>query len=311
MRTLIFSILALLAFQNLHAQKETIPAENQPVQPSTVPIIYFQRLIFLEVSLNGTGGLLFLLDTGANTSAIDDSTGDKLGLTTSRIDSVEGSAGVISVPMVTIRSLSVEKAIVNNLELTKYSLAHSLAPPGRKLDGILGTDFMKHFIITIDFRDSVITLADRLPEIVGEAVGEAIDLEMDNGIPRIKAVINGTVSTWFRYDSGSSLFDSEDIYLNTTEGVLAELLKTDSTLKPSAHFSGTGVGGTVRLPVYKTDSVTMNELTINNPNLIIQPPQGYFARPDAVGFFGNNLIEKFRQVTLDFQGKKMYLNNKG
>ena len=303
MRTLIFSILALLAFQNLHAQMVTTPAENPPIVLSTVPIIYFQRLIFLEVSLNGTNGLLFLLDTGANTSAVDDSTGDKLGLTTSRIDSVEGSAGVITVPMVTVGSLSVESAIVNNLELTKYSLAHSLAPPGRKLDGILGTDFMKHFIITIDFRDSVITLADRLPEIVGEA----IDLELDNGIPRIKAVINGTVSTWFRYDSGSSLFDSEDIYLNTTEGVLAELLKTDSTLKPSAHFSGTGVGGTVRLAVYKTDSVTMNELTINNPNLIIQPPQGYFARPDAVGFFGNNLMEKFRQITLDFKGKKMYL----
>src|SRR5688572_3211985 len=115
-----------------------------------LPFEYYQRVIFLTVTVNGTP-MLFLFDTGANTSAIDEQAAGRLGLPKLRTDSVVGSAGTIQVQMVRIKELAAGHATMKDLELTTQDLAYSLVPPGRKLDGILGTDFMRHFAVTIDF----------------------------------------------------------------------------------------------------------------------------------------------------------------
>jgi hypothetical protein len=49
-------------------------------------------------------------------------------------------------------------------------------------------------------------------------------------------------------------------------------------------------------------------MEIKSPYLIVQPSQGYFARPDAVGFFGNNFFETQDRVILDFIHYRIYTN---
>ena len=274
-------------------------------QKTTISFEYYQRLIFLKVKVNKMDSLLFLFDTGANASAIDTKTANVLKLTTLKMDSVEGSAGTIVVPHVKAKTVSVGKSLVKNIVFTKYDLSGSLAPPNQRLNGILGTDFLKNFVVAIDFQNKQITLSKK----VVNKLQSSFPFEMENGIPRIKAKINNSVFTWFRYDSGSSLFDTKDIYINTTTPVFDLLAKADTTLKPVAYFSATGIGGSIKLPVYKINSVLLNAIEVHKPFIIVQPRQGYFARPDAVGFFGNNFLEKFQKVTIDFIDKKMYIFN--
>lgn len=267
---------------------------------------YYQRLIFCKVKVNNADSLLFLFDTGANTSAIDEKIAEKFKLKVVKIDSVEGTVGTIRVPSVKVKSLSVGNSIVKNMSLTKYNLSGSLAPPGQHLSGILGTDFLKHFVVMIDFGSSQISFkkkSDRSPF--------SLPFELDNGIPRVSALINDSTSTFFRYDSGSSLFETNDIYINTTTSVLEKLRKSDSTLKPLTYFSATGVGGNIKIPVYQIHSLLLGSLEIKKTFLIVQPEQGYFARADAVGFFGNNLLEKFQKVTIDFINGKIYTQTMG
>ncbi len=272
---------------------------------TTCSFEYYQRLIFIKIKVNNSDSLLFLFDTGANASAIDIKTADKLNLKTIKTDTVEGSAGYIVVPFVKTKTISFSKYKVKNLLLTKYDLSGSLAPPTKRLDGILGTDFLKHFVVSIDFQNKQMTLSKKTID----TLSASFPFEFDNGIPRIKATINNQVSTFFRYDSGSSLFDTKDIYLNSTLSIFELITKIDTTLKPVTHFSASGVGGDVDLPVYKVTSVSFDNFMLQNPFIIVQPKQGYFARPDAVGFFGNNLLDKFQKVTIDFIDKNVYVLN--
>lgn len=269
---------------------------------TTVPFEYYQRLIFFKVKVNNADSLLFLFDTGANASAIDEKTANRLKLQTVKIDTVEGTAGIIIVPSVKAKSISVGNSLVKNIRMTKYDLSGSLVPPNQHSSGILGTDFLKYFVVTIDFQNRQISFSKTIPD----KLSVPIPFELNNGIPRIKSSINDSIATFFRYDSGSSLFETNDIYINTTTSVFEKLQKSDNPLKPVAHLSASGVGGNIEIPVYKINSVLLDRIEVKQPYLIIQPKQGYFARPDAVGFFGNNLFEKFKKITIDFINKNIY-----
>jgi len=280
-----------------------VTASNTTAQITTVPFEYYQRLIFVRVNVNSAYNLLFLLDTGANVSAIDQKIAETLHLEEIKIESVEGSAGTISVPTVKSNSVSVGQAELSDINFTKYNLKGSLSPPNENLDGILGTDFLKHFIVTLDFKKRLITLSNKC----SDYLSESIPFELENGIPRFKSIINFEISSFFRYDSGSSLFETDDIYLNTTSNVFEMISKIDTSLKPVANFSASGIGGSMDIPVYMIKSISLNNYDLTDPFIIVQPKQGYFARQDAVGFFGNNLVEKFEKVTIDFKNKIMYV----
>lgn len=86
--------------------------------------------------------------------------------------------------------------------------------------------------------------------------------------------VNHSDSLLFLFDTGAN---GSAIDIHTSDQLNLKTVKTD-TVEGSAGF------------------------------IIVQPQQGYFARTDAVGFFGNNLLEKFKKVTIDFLEKKMYIS---
>jgi hypothetical protein len=275
---------------------------NSSAKETAIPFEYYQRVMFLKVQINNSDSLLFLFDTGANVSALDEKTSDKLKLFVLRTDSVAGSAGTILVQVVKINSIRAGNARVADLEFTKQDLSYSLAPAGKHIDGILGTDFMKHFIITIDFKSHLIFFSKKI-----KSNTKPIPFLMDNNIPKIKATVNDSFQTFLRYDSGSSLFATDSTYINVTTNDWITIQQSDTSLKPCSYFSGTGTGGEIKLPVVHVKSFSFNGQQMQNPFIIVQPEQGYFARPDAVGFFGNNLLDKYQKVIIDFLGDKMYL----
>jgi hypothetical protein len=195
------------------------------------------------------------LDTGANSSAIDLATAYRLNLKKIKATTIEGSAGVIAAENVRVKTICVGQAKRKNLSVTKRNLSGSVTPPNQHLDGILGTDFLSSFIISIDFKNKLISFLKNIPD----NFSKGISMEMDNGIPRIRALVNDSVITFFRYDSGASLFDTDDIYLNTTTAVFENIQKADSLLKPVFFLSATGVGGAMRLPVYKLSSAKLKK----------------------------------------------------
>ena len=69
------------------------------------------------------------------------------------------------------------------------------------------------------------------------------------------------------------------------------------------------MGGDIKLQVVKIPAMTINKIPIKAPYLVIQNKDGYFKREDAIGFFGNNLLDKFKKVTVDFPNNRVVLQD--
>ncbi len=104
----------------------------------------------------------------------------------------------------------------------------------------------------------------------------------------------------FRIDTGASLFDTPDAYLNITSSMLQALRQHGFSDPPEARFSGSGVGGAVELPVYRLAAVTLGSLVLERPLAIVQPRQGIFANDETPGFIANYTLDRWKRVVIDY-----------
>lgn len=306
------SLLLLFSLVCYTAQIDAQPrakAKQQPSSASQVPFQYYQSLIFVKAKVNGgRTNYLFLVNTGANATVIDKRTGNLLKLPVIReADSVTGTAGREYVSLCDVKSIDIGgKAIVKDMQVTKRDLSKFVTMDGQKIDGILGTDFLQHFAVTIDFGQKKMSFATKKTVIVKQ---KTIPFTMVEGIPRFTVRLNDTFDTYLHYNSGVSMLPSSNNYINLSDVQWSALKKINPYVNHASYFTGQGVGGSVYMQVVRISNAQLNCLNLYSPYIIIQSREGYFLRDDAIGFFGNNLLEKQKKVTIDFLGECIVLEN--
>ena len=96
------------------------------------------------------------LDTGASYTMIPWETAEALGLqpeiSTKKANMITAS-GIEKVPVVTVDSIRTFGKLVNNVEVIVHDL-----PPRSHVDGLLGLSFLKHFKLTVDFRNGYLEI---------------------------------------------------------------------------------------------------------------------------------------------------------
>src|SRR5262245_55738873 len=201
-----------------------LQAPAEPLRAS-VPFTYHERVAFVQARLNGSERL-FLLDTGANRSAVDARTAKELALPAGEPSEVEGTTGVTKVETARVE-LALGPLVARDLAVTVQDLGGSLRPPETHLDGILGSDFLASYVLEIDYLARELTLS----QAPLEAPAWALPLELDAGIPRFHAQLDD-YPTELRIDTGASLFETVDVYINIPTSVWDELQKADPKLAP-------------------------------------------------------------------------------
>jgi hypothetical protein len=292
--------LSLLSYTgNTSAQSKKAPAKKPAPAVASIPFDYSQSLIFIKAKVNGGRTYyLFLVNTGANTTVIDKRTAELLKLPVIREqDSVEGTAGLEYVTLCSVKAITAGNATVKNMEVTRRDLSKFVTLNGKKIDGILGTDFLKNFAVSFDFTTKRMAFSPKKASI---AKANIMPFKMVDGIPRFTARLNDTFQTFLTYNSGVSMAPSRDAYINVSYEQWEQLRKLNPYIAHSNFVSGVGVGGDVYMQVVKIHNLQVCDLKVKSPYMVIQSKEGYFKRDDAVGFFGNNLLEKQRRVTVDF-----------
>ena len=119
----------------------------------TFPFDPHQGLIVVQTELNGPSGRAMLrlaLDTGATTTLVNAamlvSVGYDPALTTERSEVTTGS-GVEFAPIV-----EVSRIIAIGEERARLPILCHTLPPTAGVDGVLGLDFFRNQVLTIDFR---------------------------------------------------------------------------------------------------------------------------------------------------------------
>lgn len=241
----------------------------------------------------------FLIDTGANRSALDAGVARDLGLAEGAQTVVEGSAGVIRTATTVIERFRLG-AVETALSPTVSDLSGLIGPGGEPVAGILGSDLFGAHVLMFDFERSRVALTapgERLDQ--AAACGRSVGFTADKGIPRLTARVDGR-DIALRYDSGAAIFDSPHLWFNVTERQFAMITAGRDPGDPVATLGASGVGGTLSLQAWAAGELHIGELRWTEARMIRQPAQGYFAREDAVGFVGNSAFRPYGLVIVDY-----------
>jgi hypothetical protein len=246
----------------------------------------------------------FLVDTGANRSALDAAVARALHLPDEGGTTVEGTGGVVEVSSTTVPRFTLGP-VTTRLSPTVSDLSGLAGPDGAAVAGILGSDLFGQRVLTFDFeRDRLALSAAGEASAAAAACGRSAPMGDDNGIPRITGELDGR-QVELRYDSGAGLFDDPHLWINLSQRQHAATLDGRDAGEPLEMLGGSGTGGSVRLPVFAAGRFRLGGIEWAEPRLIVQPPQGYFARPEAVGFIGNAAFRPFGLVVVDYPGGRL------
>ena len=163
----------------------------------TVPFDGANSLIVIDASINQKGPYRFVIDTGSSEHMISREVANTLGLKstgTARVD--VGLEEMSNAEQTNIAELRIGELILRN---ERFFIAP--LPKSYPFQGILGAEFFKQFVVTIDFEHSFITLisADRF---INRGLGSRISIKLRNGwMPRVHAEVDGH-SGWFKIDTG-------------------------------------------------------------------------------------------------------------
>ncbi len=185
-----FSIAALLLFLCLSVQAK----DKAKIE---IPFELINGLTVIEAEIDGIHGK-YLLDTGSdgiilNGQADADSQGSILSLGGSTKSSTQA-----------LKMVRVGEYIQSNLEAQVLDLGQIEDHLGINLKGIIGGYLFQPKVVILDFKNSIITLSDKLAKQERLAFDDKICINTVNQIPVAKIQIEGK---WYNFalDSGSSI----------------------------------------------------------------------------------------------------------
>lgn len=304
MRQTFVALVALATPATLYAQPATtkleavagIPKQDDKTQTEDVRFKnQADDRMTVQVRLSGTGPFEFLVDTGADRTAISRDLAAKLGLTKGEKASVHTIAGVSTVSTATIP----------DIELTKKPFSVKDAPlldsGNMGADGILGVDSLRSQRVLFDFATKTISIVpSAVPDFRDEPGTIVVQAERKNGrLVVTDATANGHDLTVV-IDTGAQLsIGNEELKKQLLGPNLVDpYQQVELQSVTGAFISGDymyvrelQIGGLTlkNLAIVFTDSHAFKELKLDRrPALLL----------------GMNAIRAFKKVSIDFASRK-------
>jgi hypothetical protein len=275
--------------------------------PVTIPFELVTRHIVLKVSVNNSRPLSFVLDTGDKYAIIDLDRARELGL------KLQGEVKMQGAGSETPSGAFVRDASFTIPGLPGFSQTVNLALPvarmapkfGHDFDGIIGEDFIKQFVVEIDYPARVIKLHDK-SKFNYTGSGESVPLKLNSaGHPIIEAELTPMNSDPIR---GNFVVDiGSGAALSLYSPFVAQRRLLDSNLKTIKSIGAGGAGGQIQGQVGRVSEFRIGKFKISQPiTLFSQDKAGAFASAALLGNIGAQIMSKFR-IFLDYENDRMIL----
>jgi hypothetical protein len=262
-----------------------------------VPFDFYLNSILLPVRVNDSPPVWLALDTGANLNLINRRLFESLGLNAKGAAELSGGGGTVQGQLAEGATLSLPGVEAYKQTIASAPLDDMTAFFGRDVQGLLGTPFIKNFVLEIDYAGKTLTFYD--PKVYNlKDSREAIELEGRRGWPfaEVELSLNGRdkVTDKFMLDTGSNR-------IFQINGPFAEAHKLLSILPRADTAEGVGeaIGGKVSFTEARISSIRMGKYIILRPVVsIYRGTTGADAGADA-GVIGGEIFRRFT-VTLDY-----------
>jgi hypothetical protein len=284
---LLFFCLLLLRIPIASAQATSAENldRNAAKVPLSMPFDFFSNQILLRVSVNSSGPVWFILDSGASACVIDTALAQKLEIKTEGEKQGSG-AGKGTVKFAFARhvtyglpglSLPVDESYVIDLSSQPALL-------GRYVGGILGYSFFAPYVVDLNYDARILTLYD--PENY-QPVGHEVPFTLIKHTPHIRVGIavggRPSVEREVLVDTGSQ--DAVD------EELLAQARDRLEVI------GGVGLGQEFRTILGRADNLSLDSFTLPFP----------LGATGGTGLIGNEVLRRFH-VAFDYAHARVFLS---
>ena len=304
------ALLSLVIFGLLlsAAASRTIQSNSRvAIQSSlvTIPFEMVNRHIVLKVRVNNSQPLSFLLDTGDQFAIINLDRAKELGLKLQGEIHMGGAGSTVSTgSFVRDSSFTIPGFPGFSQPLTLALPIGRMAPRfGQDFDGIIGSEFIKQFVLELDYQARVIKLYDK-DKFNYAGPGESIPITLNSaGHPIIEAEVtpigSAPVTGKFVLDVGSG--GALALYSPFVAG--HNLLSANL---PTIKAIGVGgAGGEVVARIGRVSELKIGRFRISQPiTLFAEDKVGAFADPALTGNIGQQIVSKFR-LLLDYSRQRI------
>jgi hypothetical protein len=272
-----------------------------------IPFELHHNHIYLRVGVNGSGPLLFILDTGAS-SVISRQRAQSLGLKLRRAERGygvgENSIEASSVEGVSLRLPGVTLSRQGLAAIPLESLRASL---GRPVDGILGDGFFRRFVVEIDYAARVVNLySPGGYRYRGRGERIALTVDKDSGLifarAQIKPSNRAPVAGLFEIDSGGG----HALILNRPFVERHHLLTAAQQVN---QVSVGGVVGSSSAVEGMVESLRLGRARVENVSTFFSlAKEGMLASEEFAGNIGNDVLRRYK-VIFDYSRRLMVLES--
>ena len=260
-----------------------------------------QPLILLPIHVNDRGPFDFILDTGAGTSLVSIDLARELNLKTIGSKHGQTAGGKVAVSLAKVDSIRAGEIKLENVDVGIVDLSQIGGSVGAKIDGDLGYNFLKHFRVTIDYRDLVLRLDDpkRIESFVRGAQTE-VPVRLANPAKPLLLVdvhANGRGPFQFAIDTGTS-----------TTTIAPELVQ-QLNIRTSPAGIGTTGGGAIDFSAGSLESFHLGGAKIDNLQIVIAdffPMLSAAVGAKLDGIVGYNFLRHYK-VVIDYPNETFTL----
>ena len=251
----------------------------------------------VAVRLSGAGPFRFLVDTGADRTAISSSIAARLGLES-------GAAGTLH----TMTGMStVQTATVPNLQLTSGAMrivdAPVLEAEHMGADGILGTDSLRSQRVVFDFENRVMTIVPSEQRVPREQGTIVVTGRLRNGRLIVTNATAEENTITVVLDTGSEVSVGNEALRRRLGN--SGLLKLAGTVELESVTGDKLVGEYTFLKKLEIGDVKLSNLAIVFADAHAFKQLGLQERPALL--LGMNAFRAFKKVSIDFANKKLRL----
>ncbi len=260
-----------------------------------IPFDLVKRLVILQATVNGSRPLSFILDTGDRFALIDSGRARKLGLhMAGRIDVGGAGPGMSTGAFVKDAAFSLPSFPGFSQPVTLAVSTQALASKiGHDIDGVVGTNFIRQFVLELDYPARVITLHDK-DRFSYSGPGESVAMTLNaEGHPVIDVEI--------QLPGGAPIPGRAALDIGANDSlVLSSPFVTEHALpapgmKTIRGIGHGGIGGTSAGRIGRLAGLKIGRYTLRDPVAMFSEDQaGAHADPTLQCSIGQHLLGRFR-----------------
>jgi aspartyl protease len=260
-----------------------------------VPFTYVDNRMTIQCTINGTGPLTMIVDTGSPDFAVDTNAAHLLGLRVRNNGTVSGAGNkAVEIGATELRKVDIGTQSFSNVPASVLDLSEIRMKLGfPRLDGVVGYSIMKRFAVAVDVDEQTISFLPQPPSIPPSASKTSFA----GVIPIVAATIDGIAT--------KVLIDTGDRSSLTLFGPFAKKHNFYAKASQVNIVTGYGLGG----PVYG-DVFTLPSLTIFGRQLSAvvtrasRQTGGVFTESEQGGSIGEGVLKRFN-IIYDYPNQKI------